>query len=154
MDYLTPTVAILRTRWVGVPWVVENVPGPEVSAIMAPRPGEHLTTLCGSSFGLPIKRHRLFLTNFPVPPLRCDHASWPIGHKGKPKPIGIYHVLGDRIPEGGHTARTLEEGLAAMGVDRTMPWDTLKEGIPPAYSEHIGRALLVHLEQRRTEPVM
>lgn len=142
---LTPSMAILRTRWTDVPWVVENVDGPAVRAMMAPRPGEHLTTPCGSSFGLPIRRHRLFLSNFPIPALACDHASWPIGPKGRPKPIGIYHVLGDRIPSGGHTARTLDEGLSAMGVDRALPWDRLKEGIPPAYAKHVGQAMLAHL---------
>jgi hypothetical protein len=29
-----------------------------------------------------------------------------------------------------------------MGVDRPIPWDSLKEGFPPAYTNYIGRAAL------------
>jgi hypothetical protein len=29
-----------------------------------------------------------------------------------------------------------------MGVDRPIPWNSLKEGFPPAYTQHIGTQLL------------
>src|SRR5262249_2250358 len=59
----------------GKPWVIETVPG-------APLPtqsdlfGSHGVELCGSMFGLPIRRHRLFETSFPVmAPRGCDHSA-------------------------------------------------------------------------------
>jgi DNA (cytosine-5)-methyltransferase 1 len=41
--------------------------------------------------------------------------------------------------------RLIEEPSAAMGID-WMEWDELREAIPPAYSEFIGRAALAHLQ--------
>lgn len=74
LDLLTPGLAALRARWSHKPWIVENVEDNRglVRKIMAPQPGEYLTLLCGSMFGLQVQRHRLFLTNFPVrtPPSR------------------------------------------------------------------------------------
>jgi hypothetical protein len=46
--------------------------------------------------------------------------------------------MGDQVPQGGRTVATLEHGLEVMGVDRVIPWASLKEGFPPAYTEHIG----------------
>jgi hypothetical protein len=40
---------------------------------------------------------------------------------------------------GGSTASTVEEGRQAMGVSRDLSWEELKEGFPPAYTEHIGK---------------
>jgi hypothetical protein len=42
---------------------------------------------------------------------------------------------------GGSTAKTLEEGMWAMGVTRKVTWNELKEGLPPAYTQHIGEQL-------------
>jgi DNA (cytosine-5)-methyltransferase 1 len=136
-NLLTPTLALLRERWSHIPWVVENVPG----APFDPQPGEWLTTMCGSSFGLGVRRHRLFLTNFPVTGLPCRH-------KEQGRPWGVYHVPGDSIPQGGRTARDAEHGCEVMGVSRPLPWNSLKEGFPPAYTEHIGRQLTAHLQER------
>ena len=48
----------------GVPWVIENVPGaPLANAIQ----------LCGSSFGLNVRRHRLFECSFPIMGVPCAH---------------------------------------------------------------------------------
>jgi DNA (cytosine-5)-methyltransferase 1 len=139
VDLLVPTIDLLRERWNHLPWIVENVEG--AKALMQPREGEWLTTMCGSSFGLGVRRHRLFLTNFPVTGLPCRH-------KEQGRPWGVYHVPGDSIPKGGRTARDAEHGCEVMGVSRPLPWNSLKEGFPPAYTEHIGRQLLEHLEER------
>ena len=112
----------------GVPYVIENVPGaPLVNPV----------TLCGSSFGLKVRRHRLFESNVLIPALPCDHAT-------QGRPVGVYGSKADDIPQGGRTARTLEEGQEAMGID-WMPWSSLVLSIPPAYTEHVGAALLQHL---------
>lgn len=126
-DLLTPYLAWLLHSSRDFPWVVENVPG-------APGLGGAVT-LCGSSFGLGVRRHRLFLSNVTIPRPPCDH-------KTQGRPWGVYYSPGDEIPSGGRTARDVAHGLEVMGVDRPMPWDSLKEGIPPAYTEYIGKYLM------------
>lgn len=130
-DLLTPTLALLRGK--SVPWVVENVPG---------APGmDGAVVECGSAYGLGVRRHRLFLSNVPLVGSGCDH-------KGQGRPWGVYHVPGDSIPQGGRTARDAAHGREVMGVDRDVTWDELKEGFPPAYTEHIGRQVLEALTER------
>ena len=114
----------------GVPWVIENVPGAPVTGV----------TLCGSSFGLDVRRHRVFETSWGqvlAPP--CDH-DW----------------QGARFAQAGNrTARrkTVEVGVwriplavqrAAMGID-WMELEELSEALPPAYTEWLGRELLARL---------
>lgn len=126
-DLLTPVLAILRSKWMHKAWVAENVPG---------APGmENAVTQCGSAYGLGVRRHRLFLSNREIAGTVCDH-------KTQGRPWGVYHVMGDRIPKGGRTVNTLEQGLEVMGVDRHIPWNSLKEGFPPHYTRHIGEQLI------------
>lgn len=40
---------------------------------------------------------------------------------------------------------SLEEAREAMGID-WMTWDEIREAVPPAYTEHIGRQLIDALE--------
>lgn len=152
-DLLTPNLAYTRARWGHKLWIFENVDdrSKKVRAIMAPREGEWLVSLCGSMFGLHVQRHRLFLANFPLRQPKCDHSTFPIGPKGRPKPVGVYHVAGDKVPSGGHTARDAEHGRQVMGSHRSLPWDSLKEGFPPAYTSHVGADLLVHLALTASE---
>lgn len=130
-DLLTPTLQLLRAA--GVPWVVENVAG---------APGmEGAVIECGSAYGLKVRRHRLFLASFPLVGSGCKH-------KEQGKPIGVYHTMGDtckgvcsktgKLVIGGSTAKTVDEGRWAMGVDREISWNELKEGFPPAYTHHVG----------------
>ena len=124
-DLLTPTLALLQERWSHKVWVVENVPG---------APGmDDAVVECGSAYGLGVRRHRLFLSN--LQHLRGSGCR----HKEQGRPWGVYHVPGDSIPQGGRTARNAEHGREVMGVSRSLPWDSLKEGFPPAYTQHIGR---------------
>ena len=163
-DLLTPGLEIVRARWNHKPWVIENVDDRtgNVRKIMAPRDGEHLIVLCGSMFGLEVQRHRLFLANFPLhgfPPVPgggkyraqgCDHSKFPIDPvSGRPRPWGVYHVKGDSVPDGGRTARDEEHGAEVMGSRRVLPWDKLKEGFPPAYTEFVGRQLRDELDRRQ-----
>jgi len=129
-DFLTPTLELLRKRWSHKVWVAENVPG---------SPGmEDAAVECGSSYRLGVRRHRLFLSNRILVDSGCRH-------KEQGRPWGVYHVMGDAIPKGGRTALNLEHGLQVMGVERIMPWNSLKEGFPPAYTEHVGRQLAAQL---------
>jgi DNA (cytosine-5)-methyltransferase 1 len=130
-DLLTPTLALLRDRWAHKTWIVENVPG---------APGmDEAVVQCGSAYFLGVRRHRLFLSNRPLVGSRCQH-------KGQGRPWGVYHVMGDSIPKGGRTVATIEQGRYVMGVSRDIPWNSLKEGFPPAYTAHIGAQILSSLK--------
>lgn len=116
----------------GLPYVIENVQG---------APLENPVRLCGSSFGLEVRRHRMFETDFAVMVPECDHAN-------QPQPIdvtgtGMRRTRRRRRPGGGESRkpRSLDEAREAMGID----WMTrreLSEAIPPVYTEHIGKYLL------------
>jgi DNA (cytosine-5)-methyltransferase 1 len=108
----------------GKPYVIENVKGaPLIDAVQ----------LCGSAFGLKVRRHRLFESNVAIRGTDCHHRQ-------QGKPVGIYGSMRDEIPGGGHTAKTMAEANAAMGID-WMIWGELVEAIPPAYTHHIGLQL-------------
>jgi len=103
----------------GTPWVIENVPGSPMRTDLM---------LCGSMFGLRVRRHRHFeFWCGPQPTgLRCDHKS-----QGQ--------VV---IPTGRNRA-----GLNSSLVIRTamdMPWANrheARQAIPPAYTAYIGQLL-------------
>jgi DNA (cytosine-5)-methyltransferase 1 len=112
----------------GVPYVIENVPGaPLINPIQ----------MCGSSFGLKVRRHRLFESNLTLIGSVCDHKS-------QGKPVGIYGSMRDEIPKGGHTAKSIEEAREAMGID-WMLWGDLVEAIPPRYTYEIGKQVILML---------
>jgi len=145
-DILDEGVDLLRTRWTHKPWVVENVDSRSVFESLQPRPGEHLVRLCGSTFGLGVRRHRWFLANFPLRQPACRHDVFDLDPvSGKPRPWGVYHVAADEVPQGGRTARDVAHGRQVMGVTRPVPWGALKEGVPPHFAAHIGADLRAHL---------
>ena len=110
----------------GKPYVIENVPGaPLIKPIQ----------MCGSYFGLKVRRHRRFESNLPI-------VGSPCKHKEQGKPVGVYGSMRDEIPKGGHTAKTIEEAREAMGID-WMIWRELVEAIPPVYTQEIGKQLLL-----------
>jgi DNA (cytosine-5)-methyltransferase 1 len=82
-----------------------------------------------------VRRHRLFESSVALlAPGPCRHAE-------QGRPVGVYGSKADDIPQGGRTARTLQEGRDAMGIG-WMSWAALVEAIPPAYTEHIGAQLI------------
>lgn len=119
----------------GLPYVIENVPrAPLVNPIQ----------LCGSAFGLPIQRHRLFESNVPMMSPGCIHGAYPAiyppawNRKNKLRVLSI---------SGGYTGPIdLEEHKRAMGVDWEITARELSESIPPAYTEYIGAALMTSRE--------
>jgi DNA (cytosine-5)-methyltransferase 1 len=117
-----------RLQQTGLPYVIENVPG---APLIDP------VTICGSSLGLKVRRHRLFETNWTlmVPP--CAH-----GNQGQP--VGVYGEGSSKSQKRGRKADNEAEVLDVMG----MPWadrKTATQAIPPAYTELIGHQLLQHL---------
>lgn len=122
-NLLPATRAVLRLS--GKPYLIENVEG---------APLREPVLLCGSSFGLRVRRHRLFESPLALTGLPCQH-------KAQGRPVGVYHRMRDSIPHGGRTAHTLEEAQHAMGID-WMQWKELTQAIPPAYTRYIGQQLL------------
>lgn len=113
----------------GVPYVIENIPGAKAELV-------NPIQLCGSSFGLDVRRHRLFESNVPMLAPPCDHAwqtpRFPQATNRKnlrsTVEVGVY-----RIP--------LAVQQKAMGID-WMRLAELSEAIPPPYTEWIGQHLL------------
>lgn len=136
-------------------YIIENVPGaPLIDPIM----------LCGSMFGLRVRRHRLFECSFWMLRPNCqhnlEHEPMPVWGDGRPSRQEVRKARRDRLSPttvcGDHPqspgdktmrvnrARTLREGQEAMGID-WMEWRPLTQAIPPAYSEFLGRAALAVL---------
>lgn len=120
---------------VGLPYVIENVPGAPLKSPIQ---------LCGSSFGLDVRRHRLFESSVPLMAMPCNH-SWQT----------------PRFPaatnRGENTRRTVEVGVwripldvqqRAMGID-WMTLEELSEAVPPAFTEFIGRQLVAAITPER-----
>ena len=123
VDLLEPTRKLLQKS--GVPYIIENVPGaPLINPVQ----------LCGSSFGLKVRRHRLFESNLPLTGSKCDH-------KTQGRPVGVYGSMKDEIPSGGKTAESIDQARQAMGIN-WMIWGELVEAIPPAYTEYLGKQVL------------
>ena len=118
-------------RSAGVPYVIENVEG---------APLENPITLCGSMFGLDVRRHRLFESSFPMTAPKCAHRLQtprfpPATNRTNLRStveVGVY-----RIP--------LATQHAAMGGCEWMNLHELSNAIPPAYSEWIGKQWLASL---------
>jgi hypothetical protein len=117
---IAPTRELLEAT--GLPYVIENVRTKELRGDVM---------LCGTMFGLPIRRHRYFednLTLFAMSPQPCQHraSDYSFDHGAK-QPESVYRD--------------------AMGCE----WMTVqesREAIPPAYTEWIGHQLLTEIEAR------
>jgi DNA (cytosine-5)-methyltransferase 1 len=149
-NLVPPTRQMLRA--VGLPWVIENVPGSplHVGQDTLFDPGVNGVLVCGRAFPeLNVKRHRLFESNVPLRGTTC-----PPGHPGDWLLIFGHTVLergyvAGKAKGGGNVIRrkhtTTERGREAMGIS-WMNRDELSEAIPPAYTEFVGRALLDVME--------
>jgi DNA (cytosine-5)-methyltransferase 1 len=134
---IAPTRELLIAA--GVPYVIENVP--DAAAEL-----RNPIRLCGSSFGLAVRRHRLFESSAPIMAAPCAHhlqreprywTGWrPDGHERKATVVQVYGNGGDRETWG-----------PAMGIEWMTPGE-LAEAIPPAYTEHIGGYLLAELRAK------
>lgn len=130
-----------RLLSIGMPWVIENVEDAPVVGLM----------LCGQMFGLPVYRHRLF-----------ESSRFIMGfpHEKHRHVIGYGRRLNDRAKgtlnagsssgawgtsqkivtvAGGQFKKS--DGSRALGID-WMSQLELRQAIPPAYTEYIGRELL------------
>jgi DNA (cytosine-5)-methyltransferase 1 len=131
-DLVPATRAALHRA--GKPYVIENVPGAPLCRAL---------TLCGSMFGLGIRRHRLFESPalFSLQP-SCNHALAITGVYGHPHGKGGAWRNGTRpmLPS------NRETWSREMGINWMEPRE-LAQAIPPAYTEYIGALLLQQLRE-------
>lgn len=127
---IAPTRALLRQ--LGVPYVIENVvPGPELAGL---DPLIDPMLLCGTMFGLRTYRHRLFESSFPLTaPPHPEHVQRQV-KMGRPiGPDDFYQAVGNF------------SGVELARQDMGVPWmsrDGIRECIPPAYAEWVGKEFL------------
>jgi DNA (cytosine-5)-methyltransferase 1 len=124
----------------GLPYVIENVVG---APLLDP------VRVCGTSFGLPLRRHRLFESNVYLEGTACEHrhfterrywTGWrPNGEHRLSTVVQVYGNAADK-----------HEWPDAMGID-WMTYDELAEAIPPAYTEHIGQFLMAAVEAEKAK---
>jgi DNA (cytosine-5)-methyltransferase 1 len=118
-----------RLIFSGLPYVIENVPGAR-SHMISP------IQLCGTSFGIRVRRHRLFETGgwSVTSPPPCDHGRFRDrifpGSSNRPNGRTVCNVGEYRVP--------LKIQKEHMQVDWKVTLRELSEMIPPAYTEFIG----------------
>ena len=118
----------------GLPYVIENVEEAR-NELIDP------VLLCGESFEIETYRHRLFETNWPlIAPEHPKHMARTTKMGRPPRPGEYMHIVGN--------FSGVEKARQVMG----MPWanrDGLREAIPPAYAEYVGRQLLAEVRPHR-----
>ncbi|WP_392751179.1 class I SAM-dependent methyltransferase [Streptomyces sp. LN590] len=129
-DLIAPTRAALETT--ERPWAIENV-GDAAPKLREP------VMLCATMLGLDNYRHRFFETGGGFTLAQPHHPTHtvPQAKMGRPVPPGYYGQYVGNF-SGVQAARNV------LGV----PWmsrDGIRECIPPAYAEYIGRAALASL---------
>lgn len=128
---LIPAVRDLL-RETGLPCVIENVMNAPVRADLV---------LCGEMFRLSVIRHRKFELGFWRAP-QPRHVA----HRGKVR--GWNHYVWHDGPYlavyggGGGAKGTVAEWQEAMGIAWTSSRHSIREAIPPAYTQYIGAHLL------------
>jgi DNA (cytosine-5)-methyltransferase 1 len=123
----------MRLQATKKPYVIENVPNAPLA--------NYIVRLCGSSFYLPIRRHRHFESSIPLLTPPCNHSwqkpQYPSSTDRKPMSRCTMEIGSWDIP--------LAQQREGMGID-WMTVEELSEAIPPAYTEYIGRYLMKVLE--------
>jgi DNA (cytosine-5)-methyltransferase 1 len=128
---------------IGKPYVIENVMG-------AKKDLQANLLLCASMFGLPMERHRLFeignVDTFILPPAPCNHKIAHISVVGHS--VWDSRLEGTRRKDGRRRPDSvpLAIGREAMGIS-WMGIEELAQAIPPVYTEHIGRQLMMAVKR-------
>lgn len=123
LNLIPQTRAVLLDS--GKHYVIENVPR---------APLHHPVQLCGTSFGIPVRRHRLFETNWPLGHVPCRHGDFTErrfpGSSNRPNGRTVCNVGEYRVP--------LAIQKECMEVDWKVTLHELSEMVPPVYTEWIG----------------
>lgn len=124
----------------GLPYIIENVEGaPLIDPVM----------LCGTMFSdLRVIRHRLFESNIPLE--APAHGKHPLvfTHDKRKAHYGKLNEWTSPVQVTGGGNCSKAAAADAMSID-WMTKNELNEAIPPAYTEHLGRQLMAHLQSRR-----
>lgn len=127
---LITTTRTLLAR-TGRPWVIENIIGARHAMAAS-------LLLCGTMFGLPIQRHRIF---------ECSHLIMAPAHgpcHGVAKRFAAargWDYRDMRATGKGRRAGTAERWSEILGIRHPMRLAQLAEAIPPAYTHFIGQHL-------------
>ena len=123
-----------RLQDIKKPYVIENIYASKAEL-------KETAMLCGTMFNLGVFRHRLFNANFLI--LVPPHSK----HSGRIGD-GKYHIVtghaGGSSNRDGYKNGNTQQWRDAMGID-WMNGNELAEAIPPAYTEFIGKYLLMEL---------
>lgn len=138
---IEPTLDLLR-KFDGL-WVLENVIG-------AAHRLSYPLMICGTSLGLRVQRHRLFESNLLLfSPGVCNHQPFDVSVRRK-RAEYLLAYQGAVTAKGQSVRRPpsarKQVASEAMGIDWMMTLDELGEAIPPAYTEWIGRQLMMALD--------
>lgn len=129
----------------GLPYVIENVVGaPLINPVL----------LCGRMFGLEaidddgekvvMDRHRLFETNFGLPPLLHEPHDKSLQVAGSYGGARRDKYEARFIRKGGYVpSKKVQESL--LGID-WMTQHGLYQSLPPVYTQYVGKHLIKHLE--------
>ncbi len=131
-DLITPIRE--RLQLTGKSFVIENVPGAPLS---------NPVTICGTMFGLRVKRHRLFEISFELYfhkfTCGCHQPGFDSSPNGKHRCYSF--ASGARLLSiSGHNF-ILADARLAMNID-WMNQAEISQAIPPAYTEYIGLHLI------------
>lgn len=130
-DLIGPTREALELT--GLPYVIENVGG-AVPKLKNP------VELCGAMFALETYRHRYFeVSGFTLTaPEHPEHTARQVKMGRAPRPGEFIQAVGNF------------SGVSRVREDWGVPWmnrDGIREAIPPAYTEYIGRQFISHLKE-------
>ena len=136
-DQVTP----IRQRLIeiGKPYVIENVGA-------APLKNPYM--LCGTMFGLKVRRHRYFECSFDIyffP--ACCACKGKDGYTNSRSGFSAFKNGAKLITVGGHNF-AVDDARLAMGIYWTNQLG-LSQAIPPAYTEYIGKYLMKVLNESR-----
>lgn len=119
----------------GRPWIMENVTGARQDLRAS-------VLLCGTMFGRPIARHRLF-----------EASHW-IAQPEHPRCIGVgkqfaaargWEYRDMSVTGKGRRKGTTQRWKEIMGMDWELTQHQLVEAIPPVYTEYLGGEMLRQL---------
>jgi DNA (cytosine-5)-methyltransferase 1 len=119
----------------GLPWVIENVPG---------APLRDPVQLCGTAFGIRVRRHRLFEADFEIMAPPCAHGRF----TDRPFPGSTNRPNGRTVCNIGEYRVPLDVQKRCMEIDWPVTLHELSEAIPPAYTAHVGHFLLAEVKRR------
>lgn len=126
---------------------LESIDGPYVIENVAGAPIRKDLTLCGEMFDLAVIRHRFFefggwdFFHSLTQPVHRPHRGRVAGMRHGQWYEGPYFAV---YGEGGGKG-TVAQWQTAMGMDWTDVRKEIAEAIPPAYTRHIGEAVMMQL---------